>query len=147
MVLTLTKTILLLISLYGWYALYIFGYKNGSLSMVSTQRESGRLGDTSVTYNESFTGIPRIDQHLNVLLTFFWPLVDGSRPDASLHSFYFAGQGIAVWVATVIEGLRRGNKWHTISLYVNPTLPKEHKQLTGIVPPHSVSCSKPSEWR
>lgn len=111
-----TKVVLLLLSAYGWYALFGFGYKSGSLSLISAKRLTGQLGDTSVPYNEVFCGISRVDQHLNALLTFFWPLVDGSRPDASLHSFYFSGQGIAVWIATLVEGLRRGNKWRAVSL-------------------------------
>ena len=114
--LLLTKTSLLLVSAYGWYALYGFGYNNGSLPMVSEQRRTGLLGDTGISYNHSFTGVPRVDQHLNILLTFFWPLVDGTRPDASLHSFYFAGQGIAIWMATQIESLRKGNRWRVVSL-------------------------------
>lgn len=111
-----TKTILLCLSAYGWFALFGFGYKNGSLSMISSQRVTGCVGDACVPFEEVFTGIPRIDQHLAVLLTFFWPVVDGSRVDASLHSFYFAAQGIAIWMATLIEGLRVGNKRRMVSL-------------------------------
>lgn len=110
MVLLLTKILLLCLSVFGWFALFGFGYKNGSLDMVSSQRITGCVGDACIPFNVSFTGISRVDQHLAVLLTFFWPLVDGSRPDASLHSFYFAGQGVAIWTATVVEGLRKRNR-------------------------------------
>ena len=147
MPLLLTKVTLLLLSVYGWYALFSFGYRNGFLAMVSAQRETGRLGSHQILYNPSFIGIPRVDQHLNVLLTFFWPLVDGSRPDASLHSFYFAGQGIAIWIATSIESLRAGNQGHVVSLLVETRQRSDLSHLlTCEAQPCSVSAFKPSEW-
>ncbi|KAL1304347.1 hypothetical protein AAFC00_000745 [Neodothiora populina] len=111
----LTVAVLLLASTYGTYALFGFGYKNGLLALVQEQLKSGHVADGVAAEVTSPTGIASADEQLAGLLTFFWPVLDGSRPDVSLHCLYFGGQCIAMWTITAIEGLRAGNRGRMVA--------------------------------
>lgn len=105
-----TKILLLSLSAYASYALMVFSTRNGLFELVSKSSSNNFLSRIA------FTGVTSIDHRVDILATFFWPLVDGSLPGASLHCVCFAGQGIALWTLTVMEGLRRGNRWRSSSL-------------------------------
>lgn len=64
------------------------------------------------------TGIRLVDYQLTVLNVFFYPLLSGSHPSASLQLYHFAGSCFAGYALLLVEGLRNGNRWTTIALYV-----------------------------
>lgn len=74
------------------------------------------LPGTDAPLERSYTGIGKLDYQLTVLALFFWELVDGSRPNASLLCFHFAGQITAGWGLLMMEGLRKGNRGRFVSL-------------------------------
>lgn len=74
------------------------------------------LPGTDAPLKTSYTGIGMLDYQLTVLTLFFWELIDGSRPDASLLCFHFAGQITAGWGLFTMEALRPGNRRSLISL-------------------------------
>ncbi|KAL8813306.1 MAG: hypothetical protein Q9223_001383 [Gallowayella weberi] len=56
------------------------------------------------------TGIWPIDYFLDVLILFFWEVVDGSHPATSLVSLYFAGQLFSLVATLYVDSLRYGNR-------------------------------------
>ena len=74
------------------------------------------LPGTEEPLKTTYVGIETVDYQLTVLDLFFWELVDGSRPDASLFCYHFAGQVFSGWALLMIESMRKGNLWRSISL-------------------------------
>ncbi len=64
----------------------------------------------------TLTGVTALDEQLKVLVAFFWPVINGSHPDVSLHAANFAFQGSVLWLLLVVESLRKGNDWKVVSL-------------------------------
>jgi hypothetical protein len=73
------------------------------------------LSGTTAPLKRHFTGIGLIDYQLTVLTVFFWGIVDGSAPAASLHALRFGSQIPVIWGVLLIEGMRAGNKGKVIS--------------------------------
>ena len=109
---------LLLLSAAGFYSTWILLMNNGTADIMKHARDVGPrfLPGTQEPIKTSYTSIQWIDYQLGVLTLFFWEMIDGSRPSASLFSFYFGGQLAAGWCVFLIEGLRNGNSWRTVSL-------------------------------
>ena len=80
--------------------------------------EARVLPGTTYRMVDSFTGFKPVDKQLQVLLAFFWPIIDGSAADYGLHAFNFAGQAAATWMVLMVDGLKDGNHWRPVSLYV-----------------------------
>jgi hypothetical protein len=76
------------------------------------------LPGTNESLKTSYTGIPKLDDRLTVLVLFFWEMVDGSKPNASLLCFHFVGQIVAGWGLCMMESLRTGNRRRMIALQV-----------------------------
>ena len=74
------------------------------------------LPGTEAPLKQIYTGVGFVDKQLTILTLFFWEIVDGSLPVASLQAFQFAGQIGAAWGLIMIEGTRRGNRWRLVSL-------------------------------
>lgn len=68
------------------------------------------------------TWIRLVDHQLTVLNVFFYPLLSGSHPSASLQLYHFAGSCFAGYALLLLEGLRNGNRWTIIALYDIPFL-------------------------
>jgi len=67
---------------------------------------------------KTFTGIERlefVDKQLQVLVTFFAPVVDPAYPGLNLFSIHGAGQFGAAWTLMMMEGMRMGNRGRIIS--------------------------------
>ena len=64
------------------------------------------------------TGIRLVDYQLTVLNVFFYPLLSGSHPSASLQLYHFAGSCFSGYALLLFEGIRNGNRWTIIALYV-----------------------------
>lgn len=73
------------------------------------------LTGTNAPIKQRYTGIRSLDNQLGVLTVFFWELVDGSLPHASLHAVRFGMQVMVAWGLVMVEGMRAGNKGLIIS--------------------------------
>ena len=112
---------LLLLSVAGIYTTWYLLYFNGTASFLHEIRDAAgnaMLPTKDAPLRQVFTGHRAIDYQLTVLTLFFWQLVDGSSPHASLHAFHFAGQIVAGWGLLMMEGMRAGNRWRVVSLWV-----------------------------
>ena len=91
---------------------------NGSADHMAKIREVGPrlLPGTKEPLKTRYIGIEMIDYQLTGLDLFFWELVDGSRPNASLFCYHFAGQVFSGWALLLIESMRHANLWRIISL-------------------------------
>ena len=109
---------LVLLSAVGFYFTWTLLMNNGTADQMKRVRGVGPqlLPGTQEPIKTTYTGIEWIDYQLGVLTLFFWEMIDGSRPNASLFSFYFGGQLAAGWCLFLMEGLRNGNRWRIISL-------------------------------
>lgn len=112
------KFLLLLLSALGFYSTWYLFLNNGTFDHMIHVREIGPrvLPGTTAPLKTWYTGIARLDHQLTALCLFFWQLVDGSRPDASLLCFHFAGQMSAGWGLLMMEKLRFGNRGRIIAL-------------------------------
>jgi hypothetical protein len=118
--LTLSRvTIAALIGL-GFASLHLFGESNTLFPQIVEHRTKHLLPThskwTTTSFPTSFAGYDPPDGLLATLLVFFWPVVDGENPGASLIGFVFVGQAVAMWIVMVLEGLRKGNAGRVISL-------------------------------
>lgn len=107
--------LLWVLALYSiWYLLL----HNQTGDLMSRIRDFGPrlLPNTKAPLKTSYTGIPPVDYQLTVLTLFFWEIVDGYPPQASLQAFHFFGQFLAAICLLMIEGYRRGNRGKLISL-------------------------------
>jgi hypothetical protein len=114
MSLTIIKFTLLLTSAFGFYALWGFSASNGLFEYMP---EMAKKLFSDSKDSATLTGLTALDEQLKVLVSFFWPVIDGTRPDVSLHAVNFLFQGTALWLLLMVEGLRRGNDWKVVSLY------------------------------
>lgn len=78
----------------------------------------------------SILAVPAIDNQMSVLALFFWELVHGLYPAGSLLFFHLATQIACEWGLLMIEGLRYGNRWSLVSLWV-PLGPRNQDTADG----------------
>lgn len=112
------KLCLLALSVAGFYTTWCLFYYNGTHSLMVQVRDlvPRTLPGTDAPLKTSYTGIGELDYQLSVLTLFFWELIDGSRPNASLLCFHFVGQIAAGWGLLMMESVRAGNHRSIISL-------------------------------
>ena len=113
------EALLLLISATGYYTLFYLSKQNTFLSRLQDAFKKGFLPGTTAAIRTSLTGVPAIDRQLQILLMFFYPTIDGSRPAASIQLAHFGGQVVAAWGLLMLEASRTGNKGRIISLCVS----------------------------
>ena len=111
------RYLLLVLSAFGFVCLYGFSAVNGFFEACRDLNDSKTFYD-GLSYKNVFTRIKPLDELFSFLLTFFWPLCDGKHPALTLHSILFAGQFVAAWTVTMMEGVRVGNAWRFSSMYV-----------------------------
>ena len=113
----LLQATLVALSALGAYLTWGLALSNGTITMMEYTRnvEPQVLPGTDSPLKQSYIGIQAVDNQLTVLVLFFWQLVDGSMPNASLSTFRFASQFVPGWGLVVIEGMRSGNKGKIIS--------------------------------
>ncbi|MCJ1477789.1 hypothetical protein MMC13_006462 [Lambiella insularis] len=111
------QAILIVLCALGGYLTWGLAMQNGTMSMMAHIRDFGPhvLPGTDAPLKQTYTGIRAVDYQLTVLAVFFWNLVDGSMPHASLFVGKLAFQFIAAWGLLMIEGARNGNKGRLIS--------------------------------
>ena len=108
---------LIALSAIGVYFVWIMAERNGTIAHIRDIRTVGPhvLPGTQAPLKENYTGFEAVDNQLIVLALFFWEIVDGSQPHASLLAFRFGGQIATIWGLIMIEGMRFGNKGKFIS--------------------------------
>ncbi|MCJ1392879.1 hypothetical protein MMC18_005751 [Xylographa bjoerkii] len=109
----LLQASLIALSGLGAYLTWGLALNNGTTRMMEHIRDFGPhvLPDTDAPLKQSYTGIQAIDYQLTVLVLFFWQLVDGSMPSASLGTFRFASQFVAGWGLVVMEAYDSVSLW------------------------------------
>ncbi|KAL8650368.1 MAG: hypothetical protein Q9210_003858 [Variospora velana] len=116
--LNVTKLSLLSLTLLGFYSTWYLFINNGGADMMGHIRDHRPhiLPFTDdAPLRQYYTGVALVDYQLVVLTLFFYNLVDGSHPNASLQAYHFGGQIAAAWGLLVLESLRNGNKWRAVS--------------------------------
>ena len=113
-----TKIVLLVLCAAGGYATWYLLMNNGTALYMQQLGDARLLPGTKEALKTVYTGIPALDHQLAVLCVFFWEIVDGSNPSASLHGFQFATQAFCAWGLLMIEGMRTSHRWKIISLWV-----------------------------
>lgn len=115
MLLATARVVLVLLIFVGGYCLHGFSSSNGFFPALTKLVENARLDDGS-HYDPHFTGLSALDQLLQTLLSYFWPVCDGEHPYLSAHCVLFGGQFVAAWTVSVLEGRRKRNAWRIASL-------------------------------
>jgi hypothetical protein len=105
---------LVLTSAFGFYALWGFSTSNGLFEYIPEMAKTLFSGSKDPA---TLTGLTALDEQLKVMVSFFWPVIDGSSPEISLHAANFLFQAATLWLLLMVEGLRRGNDWKVVSLY------------------------------
>lgn len=103
------QIVLVLLICFGYYSTWGLLHKNGTLKLMESMRDAGSYmlpGSNKGPLRRTYTGLASVDYQLAVLAIFFWEMVDGSRPGASLLCFHFAGQIGAAYMILQIESLR-----------------------------------------
>lgn len=111
MALTIPKTLLICLSICGFWTLWVIPYQNGLLKLLAAQNAPGAIipGPTAAPMKQTYTGIGPVDRQLTVLVSFFYTAIDGNRADVSLSFLDLGGQVLAAWMLITIESLRAGN--------------------------------------
>ena len=114
----IARIALLLLSAGGGYFTWYMLLNNGTTEYMSHIRDFGPrlVPGTKEPLKTEYIGISAVDYQLTVLDLFFWELVDGSLPNASLFCYHFATQVACGWGLLMIETLRSSNKMRIISL-------------------------------
>ncbi|KAL8715780.1 MAG: hypothetical protein Q9220_000447 [cf. Caloplaca sp. 1 TL-2023] len=111
---------------------------NGGSAMMEEIRDHGPhlLPDTNgqIPLKKTYTGFAAIDYQLTVLTLFFYKIVDGSHPGASLQAYHFCGQLIAGYGLLVLESLRQGNQWKIVSFITIWGLSLQNAAMAVLIP-------------
>ncbi|KZF21035.1 hypothetical protein L228DRAFT_262102 [Xylona heveae TC161] len=113
----IAKVLLLCLSAAGFYSTWSLSFRNGFFDQIMSlvENQNSFLPGTEEPLKLQYVGIPALDKQLAILVTFWYPLVDGRTPEASLHAFKFVANFIAIWVVFVVESYRLSNKWRVVS--------------------------------
>ena len=118
--LNITRGLLATVWTFGAYSTWYLFLNNGTGDQVDEvlAAKPPLLPGTQELLKTTFTGIKPIDDQLALLAVIFYPVLDGSLPQASLWALMFGGQVAAVYVLMLIESVRSGNQGKLITLYV-----------------------------
>ena len=110
--------VLILLFAAAYYGTWYLIMNNGATDVLGRimAEKIPLLPGTEAALKQAYTGVGFVDKQLTILTLFFWEIVDGSLPGASLQGFQFAGQMGAAWGLFMVEGIREGNRWRLISL-------------------------------
>lgn len=95
--------------------MFYFSHKNGFLPSIQNMTAS-RIVPGGERLKADMTGIHFIDETLCAFIPFFYPAVDGSAPNLSLHTANFAGAVAAIWFLIIFESIRAGNRGRLVAL-------------------------------
>ncbi|KAL2383073.1 hypothetical protein RJZ90_002870 [Blastomyces dermatitidis] len=88
----------------------------------------GILPETDERLRTDITGVHALDQLFANLIPFFWPVVDGGSPSATLYGLKFSGAIGSLWSLVLLETFRAGNK----TLSARQTIDIPSHSLTGV---------------
>lgn len=103
------RAILFSLSAFVFYAIFYFSYANGLHELGHKAVASGKLPGLDAPLRTVYTGVEPIDRLLTLLITFFYPAMDGQDATLLLHSIGFSGTFGAAWTLVVLESWRKGN--------------------------------------
>ena len=112
-----TRGLLAATWLFGVYSTWYLFLNNGTADQVDKVLASkpALLPGTNELLKTTFTGIKPIDNQLAMLAVVFYPVLDGSLPQASLFGFMFGGQFAAVYILMLIESVRSSHQGRFIA--------------------------------
>ena len=112
------QIVLILLFATAYYGTWYLIMHNGAIDVLGQimAEKPPRLLGTAAPIKQVYTGVGSVDRQLTILTLFFWEIVDGSLPAASLQAVQFAGQMGVAWGLFLIEGAREGNRWRLVSL-------------------------------
>ena len=97
---------------------------NGTLVRLLTAIHGGPYelpGTDAMVMRTSFTGIYwPIDWICNVMIVFFWEVVDGSHPTTTAIGLYFIGQHLSIVTTMYVDSYRSGHKGKALLRRVLP---------------------------
>ncbi|KAI6780924.1 Epoxide hydrolase ascI [Emericellopsis cladophorae] len=99
----------------GGLALHGFAASNGLIQKFEDLKADPLLSDGVTLYSTNYTSAEGFNGLLRTLLNFFWPVVNGNDARLSLYSFMFGGQGVALVMLNLLEGMRHGNRGLVVS--------------------------------
>ncbi len=110
--LNITRGILGATWVFGVYSTWYLFLNNGTVDQVNVvlAAKPPLLPGTSELLRTTFTGIKPIDDQLAMLAVIFYPVLDGSLPQASLFGLMFGGQFAAVYILMLIESARNSHR-------------------------------------
>ncbi|KAL2391327.1 hypothetical protein RJ035_000363 [Blastomyces gilchristii] len=103
------RYLLPLLSIFAVYSIFIFAHRNGFISMLQHAIADGILPETDERLRTDITGVHALDQLFANLIPFFWPVVDGGSPSATLYGLKFSGAIGSLWSLVLLETFRAGN--------------------------------------
>jgi hypothetical protein len=115
---TIVLTLLPLLSVIGGFKTWVLGSNNGTFKGITDllMQNAPLLPGSESDIVRTYTGIAFVDFQLQILVTFFAPVVDSNNTDLKLFSIFGFGQFGAAWTLLMMESLRFGNKSKIISL-------------------------------
>lgn len=117
--LNIVKLLLLGLSGVGYCLTWHLFINNGGSDMMSDIQNNGPHilpFNDKAPLKKIYTGIRPIDYQMTVLTLFFYNIVDGTHPHASLQAYQFAGQLTAGWSLLIMESIRQSHRGRIISL-------------------------------
>lgn len=113
--------LLTIISAGAIYFIIVAGFLDGFMGLAeSWQSKHSNLLPYStpehpVLFRQSYSGIIPLDMLISRLTPFFWPLINGQKPELTLFGLYMFGQICASETLLIVEGWRIGNMGKAIS--------------------------------
>jgi len=116
----LRKFVLLLLptlSILGAFGTWVLGYRNGTFKQIFDvlAQDAPFLPGSADPLVRNYTRVGFVDHQLQVLVTFFAPVVDPKNPELTLFSVLGLGQFGAAWTLLMLESMRMGNKGKVVS--------------------------------
>jgi len=114
---TIILILLPVLSVVGAFGTWVLGGANGTFNGIKHElaSRSAVLPGSSDSLLRTYTGVSALDSQLQILVTFFAPVVNGVNRELSLFSIMGFGQFGAVWTLLVLESFRAGNKARAVS--------------------------------
>lgn len=113
---TFAKVSLPLLAVAGFCGTLKFGSDNGLFKLIGGGIANKTISGTDIPLRTHWTGVSPVDSAIAGMISFFWPILDGSMPELSLSTLHFYGQFLSIWMLLYVESLRPGNSWKLVSL-------------------------------
>ncbi|KAG9240886.1 hypothetical protein BJ878DRAFT_545790 [Calycina marina] len=114
---TAVLVVLPVLLILGAHCTYGIGAKNGHFKEIFelVSADDALFPGSNSPLLRRYTGFERIDHQLQVLVTFFSPVVDAENRDLMLFCIFGAGQFGGAWTLMMMESFRLGNTGRLVS--------------------------------